>query len=63
MYDTASELNHELLETYFDQYHKLSDAKRNNIELKFDIVNLFLKTYNYDPWFENEGSTDKKTVD
>ena len=43
MYDTASELYIELQETYFDECNKLFDAKRKNIELKYDPVNLFLK--------------------
>ena len=43
MYDTASELYNELLEIYFDEYNKLSDAKRKNIELKYNPNNLFLK--------------------
>ena len=53
MYDTVSELYNELLETYFDEYNELSNAKRKHIELKYP-TNSFLKTYNYDLWFENE---------
>ena len=30
------------------------------MEPKYDPDNLFLKTYNYDEWFENEESTDKE---
>ena len=60
MYDTASELYNKLLETYFDEYNELSDAKRKNIELKYDPTSLFLKTYNYDLWLENEELTDKE---
>ena len=59
VYDAASESYNELLETYFDEYNELSDAKRKNIELKYDPNNLFLKTYNYDLWFKNEESTDR----
>ena len=40
----ASELCNKLLETYFDEYKKLSDAKRKNIKLKYDPTNFFLKT-------------------
>ena len=54
MYDTASELYLELQETYFDECNKLFDAKRKNIELKYDPVNLFLKRYDYEYWFKNE---------
>ena len=31
--------------------------KEKNIELKYDSTNLFIKTYNYDLWFENEEPT------
>ena len=27
---------------------------------KYDTINLFLETYNYDVWFENEEPTDKE---
>ena len=37
---------------------------KKNIELKYDLINLFLETYNYDLWFENEEPTDwEKSVD
>ena len=37
---------------------------KKNIELKYDLINLFLETYNYDLWFENEELTDwEKSVD
>ena len=49
-----------MLEIYFDEYNELSDAKRKDIELKYDPTNLFLKTYNYELWFENEESTDRE---
>ena len=62
MYDTASKLYNELLETYFDECNELSDATRENIEFIYNPNNLFHKTYKYDPWFENEESTDKKEL-
>ena len=62
MYDAASEIYNELLETYFDEYNELWDAKRKNIDLKYDSNNLFFKTYNYDLWFENKESTKKKRI-
>ena len=31
MCDTASELNNDFLGIYFDEYHELSDAKRNKM--------------------------------
>ena len=49
-----------MLETYFDGHNELSDAKKINIELKYDPINLLLKTYSYELWFENEESIDRK---
>ena len=60
VYDAASKLDNEVLETYFDKYNELSDAKERNIEVKYDPNNLFLKSYNYSLWFENEESTDRE---
>ena len=42
VYDVASELYNEMLETCFDEYNELSDAKRKNIKLNYDPVNYFL---------------------
>ena len=33
---------------------------RKNIDLKYDPNSLFLKSCNYDPWFENEESINRK---
>ena len=30
------------------------------MQYKYDPTKLFLKTYNYDVWFENEQLTDRK---
>ena len=32
------------------------------MEHKYDLDNLFIKTYNNDGWFENEKPTDKETL-
>ena len=40
---------------YFDEYNELPDDK---MEPKYDPNNLFLETYNYVDWFENEELTD-----
>ena len=59
--DKASELHNDLLEIYFDEYNDLTVAKRKNLNSKYDPVNLFLETYYYENWFENEEeSTDKE---
>ena len=60
MYDTASELYNEFLETYFDEYIELSNTKIYKLDPKDDTESLFLKTYNYDSRFENEESTAQK---
>ena len=40
------------------------NAERKNIELKYDSDNLFLKTYSYNDWFENEQSiNEEESVD
>ena len=36
----------------------LSDAKKRKLGNKYGPINLFIETYNYDVWFENEESTD-----
>ena len=38
----------------------LSDAKKRKLSNKYAPANLFLKTYNYDVWFENEKLTDTR---
>ena len=59
MYDNASKMHNEYLETYFDQYMALLDDKKRKLGNKYDPVNLFLvDTYNYDDWFKNEKLTD-----
>ena len=32
----------------------LSDKKKRKLGNKYDPINLFLETYNYDDWFENK---------
>ena len=58
MYNKALELYNDLLETYFDEYFELSDAKRKKIEPKYEPSKLFLEAYNYDARFEKEKSVD-----
>ena len=36
----------------------LSDNQKRNLDNKYDPVNLFPETYNYDVWFENEEQAD-----
>ena len=48
MRDTASELYHEMLGIYFDEYHDLSDAKRSKMDPKYDPIYLTLDGYDYE---------------
>ena len=36
----------------------LSDNKKRKLDNKYDLVNLFPETQNYDVWFENEEQAD-----
>ena len=58
MYDTVPESYNDFPGIYFHECNKVTDAKINTMELKYDPDNLFCETYNYDDWFENEESTD-----
>ena len=40
-------MKHILLETYFDEYYDLSDAKRSKIDPEYVPVNLTLDEYDY----------------
>ena len=43
--DTALELYNELLETYYDEYCSLSDAKRKKMDRKYKPKTLFIEGY------------------
>ena len=38
MYNTASELYNELLETCFNEFYDLLDAKRSKMDTKYDLT-------------------------
>ena len=63
MYDTVRELHNDLLEIYFYKYKAVSDGKKGKLGNKYDPINLFLETYNYNVWFENEESSDATKTD
>ena len=42
-----------IVKTHFDQYKTFSDAKKK-LGNKYDTINVFVKTCNYDTWFEND---------
>ena len=47
MYDTSSELYNILVETSYDEYYDLSDAKRSKIDPKYNHANFTLDKYDY----------------
>ena len=61
MYNTASELYNDLIETYFDENNHLSDAKRSKKYPKYYPTNLALGKYNYSEWYK-EKSVDEKEL-
>lgn len=50
MYHTASESHNELLGIYFDEYCDLSEARRKNMDFKYDPTNLTLSVCSYENW-------------
>ena len=60
VYDNTPELYNEYLEIYFDQYMALLDARKRKLENKYNPINLFLDTYNYNSWFEESHDTNLK---
>ena len=60
VYDKASELLHGIAINILWWILWSINAERKNIELKYDSDNLFLKTYSYNDWFENEESINKE---
>ena len=47
MYGASLRLYNDLLETYFDEYYNLSDAKRSKIDSAYGPANLILDEYVY----------------
>ena len=60
VYDNASDLYNNFLAIYFNEYNEILDAKRNKMKHKYEPRKLFLETYNYYVWFENQESSDTK---
>ena len=57
-YNRAWDFYNNLLKIHFNKYNKLSDAKWNKIEHKYDPKKFFFETCNYDDWSETEKSFD-----
>ena len=47
MYGASLRLYNDLLETYFDEFYNLSDAKRSKIDSTYGPANLILDEYVY----------------
>ena len=62
MYNTASELYNYFLQTHFNYYYDLSDAKKSKMDPKYDLGKLILDEYGYSEWYQ-EKSDDKKESD
>ena len=60
MYDTASDLYNDVLETYFDKFNVFSEVKIKKMKRKYNPTNLMLNTYYYKEWFREEELDDKK---
>ena len=52
MYNTASELYNDLLQTYFGECCDLLDAKRSKMNAEYDPANLTLNEYDYSEWYK-----------
>ena len=52
MYNRASELYNDLLQTYSHEYYNSLDAKRSKIGPKYDPTNLTLDEYDYSEWYK-----------
>ena len=62
MYNTASKLHNSFVRMYFDIYNLLPDVKWNKIVHKYDPKKLFLETYNYNVWSENDKPFDTTKI-
>ena len=63
MHSTVSDLYYELQGIYFDEYNYLLDAKRKEMDVKYDPVDSMLDTYDYANWLEKEESDDTTLKD
>ena len=62
MCDAVTELYKKLFKIYYNDYEKLSDAKKYKLDRKFKPINLRLEIYNYDKWFTEEESDEKNII-
>ena len=60
VYNAASELFNDLLETCFDEFCDLSDAKRIKIDSKYNPANLTIDGYDYNEWYKVKSGEEKE---
>ena len=58
-----SKLYKKRFESYYDEYNKLTDIKKNKYNKKFNPKNLKLEDYDYDVWFTEEELNDEEKID
>ena len=58
VYNNSSEVYNKDLKIYINEYKALSDIQKIKLANKYDSINSFLVTCNYDVWLENEESGD-----
>ena len=59
MYNTVSKLYNKRFKNYYNEYNDLSDVKKDNLDQKFNSINLRLK-YDYDGCFTEEELDDEE---
>ena len=59
MYDAAPELYSKRFEKNHDEFKKLSNIEKNNLDNKLKPINLKLEVYNYNGCFTKEELDDK----
>ena len=53
MFKNAANLYNTLLTFYFNNYNSIRDKKIEEIDKRYDLINLFLKDYKYDVLYKS----------
>ena len=53
VFKNAANLYNTLLTIYFNNYNSIRDKKIEEIDKRYDLINLFLKDYKYDVLYKN----------
>ena len=62
MYNAATRLYNELLKTYFHDDNSFIDSEKEELDKKYELINLFLREYDYSKWYE-ESHDEKEEPD